>query len=180
MLPFGSSLQLFSSALPQNGKDDEGILGFMISDIQQELKRGKQLVNLLKFCWIILHHRCGAVFGWLIDQCLLSFYDRNAPIARRKMLRSVVQLNDAAVHFILPVVWHKEEHWISSWKNSHRTVKIISIKLQFLAVHRRVQMAQIRQFYVRFVYKTFRLKMRTISWLLVVATKQFCILIASR
>lgn len=68
VLHWVSSLQLFSSALPQNGEDSEGILGFLISDIQQELKRGKQLVSLLKFvtffCTIDVEP---SLYGWLTN-----------------------------------------------------------------------------------------------------------------
>lgn len=40
--------------MEQKGNDDEGILGFLIEDIQKELRRGKRLVYNLKIPLYIL------------------------------------------------------------------------------------------------------------------------------
>lgn len=39
--------------MEQKGNDDEGILGFLIEDIQKELRRGKRLVYNLKIAFYI-------------------------------------------------------------------------------------------------------------------------------
>jgi len=33
--------------MEQKGEDDEGILGFLVNDIQRELRRGKRLVRIM-------------------------------------------------------------------------------------------------------------------------------------
>ncbi|KAK7065286.1 Zinc ion binding [Halocaridina rubra] len=58
---------LFSSGLPQNGDDEEGILGFLIPDILKELQRGKKLS--CSFC-----SRKGATIGCSEKKCRRSYH----------------------------------------------------------------------------------------------------------
>ncbi|CAG7833898.1 unnamed protein product, partial [Allacma fusca] len=58
---------LFSSALRQNGKDTEGILGFLPSDLWREIKRGEKLK--CKHC-----KRNRATVGCAVKQCKASFH----------------------------------------------------------------------------------------------------------
>lgn len=43
-----NNFQLLSTYIQQNGKDDEGILGFLPTDIKRELKRASESVRFEK------------------------------------------------------------------------------------------------------------------------------------
>lgn len=72
---------LFSCGLEQNGKDEEGILGFLKKDILKEASRGKRLkcsfcrkngatsACCLKQCRVMFHLGCG-----IEAKCLNQFY----------------------------------------------------------------------------------------------------------
>ncbi|XP_045114767.1 proline-rich protein 36-like isoform X2 [Portunus trituberculatus] len=58
---------LFSSGLPQNGEDDEGILGFLEDDIMKEILRGKKLS--CSYCL-----RKGATIGCVEKKCKRTYH----------------------------------------------------------------------------------------------------------
>eukprot|EP00090_Calanus_glacialis_P011667 TRINITY_DN20037_c0_g1_i1.p1 TRINITY_DN20037_c0_g1~~TRINITY_DN20037_c0_g1_i1.p1 ORF type:complete len:1596 (-),score=324.97 TRINITY_DN20037_c0_g1_i1:41-4828(-) len=58
---------LFASALPQNGEDSEGVLGFLKEDIEKELIRGEK--TRCNFC-----DKKGATIGCIQKKCKISFH----------------------------------------------------------------------------------------------------------
>uniref|UniRef100_T1J9L2 PHD-type domain-containing protein n=1 Tax=Strigamia maritima TaxID=126957 RepID=T1J9L2_STRMM len=58
---------LLSSGLSQNGKDDEGILGFLLNDIRSEIRRGQKLK-----CYYC--RRNGATIGCSESRCQKKFH----------------------------------------------------------------------------------------------------------
>ncbi|KAK3853645.1 hypothetical protein Pcinc_039821 [Petrolisthes cinctipes] len=58
---------LFSSGLPQNGDDEEGIMGFLPADIEKELHRGRKL----KCCYCC---RKGATIGCAEKMCRRTYH----------------------------------------------------------------------------------------------------------
>nr|XP_053637855.1 uncharacterized protein LOC128692643 isoform X4 [Cherax quadricarinatus]XP_053637856.1 uncharacterized protein LOC128692643 isoform X4 [Cherax quadricarinatus] len=58
---------LFSSGLPQNGDDDEGIMGFLPQDIEKEIQRGRKLTCC--YCF-----KRGATVGCSTKKCRRTYH----------------------------------------------------------------------------------------------------------
>ncbi|RWS01013.1 putative GPI-anchored adhesin-like protein PGA55-like protein, partial [Dinothrombium tinctorium] len=58
---------LFACGLMQNGDDDEGILGFLVPDIQKEYRRGQRL--RCRFC-----RELGATSACCVKKCRVTFH----------------------------------------------------------------------------------------------------------
>lgn len=81
----GPCLQLLSSNLVQNGEDEEGIMGFLLSDIDAEAARANKLVNSSLIC--------------SVKMCEYPFSsDRYAPIAANGARASDAAINRAERH----------------------------------------------------------------------------------
>lgn len=105
-------LQLFSSHLPQNGTDEEGILGFLLSDIKKEVKKNNKTVLLLNAILLQLFK----ISYYTIHLCFLTDYRYAVTVTYLVPLLFAV-LKNVKLNFICLVVL-KITHFIHSMVNS--------------------------------------------------------------